>query len=270
MDAMTKHRIKGESFIHKNNKKTYNNSSIKTVQYTYSIYLLTIDQEDTSKKLLTLSHIDEFYPQDTWIHVYTDGSATDTVQDGGVGSLIYLTNGQTLEAASDTGKYCTNYDAEVKAIEQEAQAVIDLTDTNSEDVVFITDSRSVLDSLARHGEHNLRRKRYIILEHRRVMLQWIPAHCGIKGNEHADRLAKQGANMEQEKLPITLKQKKTIIKNMFRAKKIPDDYHTLDRAGQVTLIRLRTVHNRLNSHMHRNMNLVPSPLFTCGTEDQTT
>ena len=65
----------------------------------------------------------------------------------------------------------------------------------------------------------------------------IPAHCGIKGNEQADRLAKQGSNMKQEKLPITLKQKKTVIKNRFRAKKIPDDYHQLDRAGQVTLIR---------------------------------
>ena len=31
---------------------------------------------------------------------------------------------------------------------------------------------------------------------------------------------KQGANMEQEKLRITLKQKKTIMRNMFRAKKI--------------------------------------------------
>ena len=57
--------------------------------------------------------------------------------------------------------------------------------------------------------------------------------------------------MEQEKIPITLRQEKTIMKNMFRAKKIPDDYHTLDRAGQVTLIRLLTGHNRLNSHMHR-------------------
>ena len=71
------------------------------------------------------------------IHVYTDGSATAAVQDGGVGSLIYLPNGQTLEAASATGNYCTNYDAEVKALEQGAQAVIDLTDTNSEDVVFL-------------------------------------------------------------------------------------------------------------------------------------
>ena len=148
--------------------------------------------------------------------------------------------------------------------------MIDQTDANSENVVFLTDSRSVLDSLAGHGEHNLRRKLYSILEHRRVVIQRIPAHCGIKGNDHADRLAKQGANMEQEKLPITLKQKKTIMKNMFRGKKIPDDYHTMDRAGQVTLIRLRTGHNRLNSHMHRKINLVPSPLCTCGTEEPTT
>ena len=40
--------------------------------------------------------------------------------------------------------------------------------------------------------------------------------------------------------------KKIIMKNRFRAKKIQDDYHTLDRAGQVTPNRLRTGHNRLN------------------------
>ena len=225
MDAMTKHQIKRESFIHKNNnlKKTYNNNSIKPVQCTYSslpmssehtnrsltirttIPTVTRDQEDTSKNF---SRIDDFYPQATWIHVYTDGFAADAVQHGGAGSLIYLPNGQTLETASATRKYCTNYDAEVKALEQGAQAVIDLTDANSENVVFLTDSRSVLDSLAGHGEHNLRCKLYSILEHRRVVLQWIPAHCGIKGNEYADRLAKQGANIEQEKLPITLKQNK--------------------------------------------------------------
>ena len=210
MNAMIKHRIKTESFIHKNNnlKKTYNTNSIKTVLCTYSsptvssehtsrsltikttIPTVTRDQEDTSKKLLTLSHIDDFYPQVTLIHVYTDGSAIDSVQDGGAGSLIYLPNGQTLEAASATGKYHINYDGKVKALEQGAQAVIDLTDTNSEDVVFPTYSRSVLDSLAGHGEYNLRRKLYSILEHKRVIPQWMPEHCGIKGNEHADRLAK--------------------------------------------------------------------------------
>ena len=42
-----------------------------------------------------------------------------------------------------TGKYCTYHDTEVNALEQGAQAVIDLTDTNSEDVVLPTDYRTV-------------------------------------------------------------------------------------------------------------------------------
>ena len=109
----------------------------KSITIRKTIPTVTRDQEDTSTKLLTLSHIDDFYPQATWIHVYTDGSTTDTVQDGGAGSLIYLPNGKTLKTASATGKYCTNYDAEVKALEQGAQAVIDLTNANSEDVVFL-------------------------------------------------------------------------------------------------------------------------------------
>ena len=39
MDAMTKHRIEKQGFIHKNTKlkTTYNNNSIKTVKCTYSI-----------------------------------------------------------------------------------------------------------------------------------------------------------------------------------------------------------------------------------------
>ena len=82
MDAVTKHRIKRESFIHKNNnlKRTYNNNSIKTVQCTYSsppmssehtnrsltirttIPTVTRDQEDSSKNfsrshtLMTSTH----------------------------------------------------------------------------------------------------------------------------------------------------------------------------------------------------------------------
>ena len=101
---------------------------------------------------------------------------------------------------------------------------------------------SVLDVLACHGGHELRVKLSKLIESRRIVLQWIPSHCGISGNEKADEFAKRGANMQQENLPITIK-RKTIIKNMFRVKTIHDNYHKLDRAGQVILIRLRTGHN---------------------------
>ena len=67
-----------------------------------------------------------------------------------------------------------------------------------------------------------------------------------------------------------MEQDNITLKNRFKENKIPHDYHTLDRAGQVTLICLHTGHNRLNSHMHRMVNLVQSPPCICGTEDQTT
>ena len=70
------------------------------------------------------------------------------------------------------------YDGKVKALEQGAQAVIDLTDINSKDVVFLTDSHSTWNKKISQL-HSSRKK----------------------------------------------------MKNRFRANKIPDDYHTLDRPG---------------------------------------
>ena len=128
-------------------------------------------------------YTDDYYSQDTWIRIYTDGSATDAIQDGGAGSIIYLPNGDTMESATATGKHCTNYAAEVKALSQGAQAILDIVRNHKEDVVLLTDSKSVLDALARHGEYELRVKLSKLIESRMVVLQWIPAHCGINGND---------------------------------------------------------------------------------------
>ena len=49
-----------------------------------------------------------------------------------------------------------------------------------------------------------------------------------------------------------------------------DDYHLLSREQQVVLVRLRTGHNRLNSHMHSKLKLASSPTCPCGQKDQTT
>ena len=281
INRMTKNRIKRGSFIQKYQRlrKMFNNN-IKTIQSKYSsppesfpqvnrsltirntISGLTKEQDDSVKKQEALFYIDELYPHDAWIHVYTDGSPTNTTRDGGAGSIIYLQGGQQIENSAATGKHCTNYGAEVKALEQGAKAIDDLTDQTT-DVVFLTDYRTALDALHNPSEPHLSRILHSILGKRRFVLQWIPAHCGIKGNEMADKLAKKGAAMTQHNNSITLAEKKAIIKHCFKTRKIPDNYHRLDRTGQVIIMRLRAGHNRLKSHMHKTTKLVQSPLCTC-------
>ncbi|KAK7100610.1 hypothetical protein V1264_023530 [Littorina saxatilis] len=109
----------------------------------------------------------------------------------------------------------------------------------------------------------------MVRQTRRVVLQWIPAHCGIPGNERADELAKEGAVEDQPENTVSFSEQKTIIKALMRPRTNRDDYHTMSREQQVNLIRLRTGHNRLNAHMNRKFKLAPSPTCACGQEDQT-
>ena len=89
----------------------------------------TIPQLDQGKELdasirrsLALVTIAENYPPETWTHVYTDGSATKAITDGGAGIIIQYPSGATQTA---TGKHCTNYRAETEALKQAAILVKD-------------------------------------------------------------------------------------------------------------------------------------------------
>ena len=106
-------------------------------------------------------------------------------------------------------------------------------------------------------------------------MQWIPAHCGLSGNDAADRLAKSGSRLEQPTQPISYREAKTLVKQHFKqswtqAHNPPadDQLHLLPRPYQTTIFRLRTGHCRLLSHMYR-LGLSHTPDCPCQTALQT-
>ena len=102
-----------------------------------------------------------------------------------------------------------------------------------------------------------------------VKVQWLPAHCGLSGNERADGLAKKGTIMDQPSRPLSFSRSNTIIKSLFREKRI-ESHEESGKDGQKFLGRgiqeviFRTCNCRLSAHMYR-MGLSPLPECMCET-----
>ena len=225
------------------------------------------NQNDIELRTAALATIEEEYPSESWTRAYTDGSADNAVNNGGAGIYIEHPDKSIITRAIPTGTYCTNYKAEIQAI-MTATSELKLTPGDCQQVVFLTDASAVLTSFQNNKIPELR-KALGSLNNTRIVLQWIPSHCGIPGNEKADKLAKQGSNGSQENKTVTYKEIKNIIKNTRKPPEPPQDsYHLLDRQGQVIIFRLRTGHNRLKHHMYK-LKIGTTPKCACG-ELQTT
>ena len=55
-----------------------------------------------------------------------------------------------------------------------------------------------------------------------VVLQWIPGHSGIKGNDAADTLAKSGAALPQPDVPVNYETAVQIIKSNIQEEWLND------------------------------------------------
>ncbi|XP_041369744.1 uncharacterized protein LOC121383715 [Gigantopelta aegis] len=166
-------------------------------------------------------------------------------------------------------KHCTNYDAEVQTLIHAAH-IISTREENCSHVVFLTNALSALQAFENNKLDRISEALHPISSVNQVVLQWIPAHCGIPGNENADSLAKLGAATELEDNWVTHEEMKSHIKSLYRPPKQTNDYYLLYRQEQVNIFRLRTGHNRMNQHMHKRFRLVPSSMCSCGEAGQTT
>ena len=227
---------------------------------------------------------------DSWIHIYTDGSAFKATVNAGYGALICFPDGSAKELSAACGSTCSNYEAELLGI-QAALTFLKTTFQNNPSIltntVIFTDARSALQAIESTNSSTevtqiLHLFQDLFTDHRaRLVCQWIPSHINLPGNEKADRLAKQGSSAEQQERPISQQTAKMIIKQNYREEwmnqwargttgrsvfqhqsqvKRNDPIYNLPRKEQSIIFRLRTQHIPLNSHLNR---INPEHLSLC-------
>ena len=142
------------------------------------------------------------------IHAYTDGSAVRAVRNGGYGSVI---NAPDLEEpillSGPCGAYCTNYDAELVAIQKTLDTISQYLEDGkleAKDIVIFSDSQSVIQAVENWQDGESKGIENIIqtsdkilrLYGKEITIQWIPGHSDIRMNDRADKLAKTGSHMQ--------------------------------------------------------------------------
>ena len=220
------------------------------------------------------------YP-DNWIHIYTDGSAFKATVNAGYGALICLPDGSSEELSAACGSVCSNYEAELLGIEASCKHLTTLFKNNPSHVantVIFTDSMSALQAIEDKSSKSeiikllLEIKKLLTNSSIRLVLQWIPGHTDLPGNDKADRLAKQGSSSIQPERATTLQTAKMVIHQNYREEwmnlwargvtgrvvyehmsttKPRDPIKQISRKEQCTIFRLRTQHIPLNMHLNR-------------------
>ena len=249
--------------------------SIKTKLINESV---TKSSEPNILRTTALETISE-YPSRS-IKIFTDGSAFKATVNAGFGALIQYHNEQ-FELSGACGEFCSNYEAEITAMQASLEYINDLfmvTTEKIEDIVIFTDSQSALLAYEKDSKCKRLRKLNNLINHLMdvygimVTLQWIPGHAGISGNENADKLAKRGAQQPQPENKVTYETVKSIIKSHIKIDWINDwtnnktgrslyehltspakldNINKLERKDQSAIFRLRTGHAPLHYHLNR-------------------
>ena len=116
---------------------------------------------------------------------------------------------------------------------------------------------------------------------RQVHLQWVPAHCGLPGNERADELAKEASSLPQDRVPVDVRSLTKAVgraaskawreqwpDSLFRrimGGRSPEPVLTQEREDAVNVHQLRAGHWGLaNSYLHRIGRLPTPDCQQCG------
>ena len=155
------------------------------------------------------------YRRKIWDIVYTDGSVTTVIQDSGAGIAISLPNGST-KAASAATRRLQQLQSKFRGIGDGHLSCCGLT---TEEHHVCSSHWCTFISTSTDQQRIAHLALQLLSNNCRVAFQWIPTQ---PGNELADTIAKQGAQIEQPGAYVSYQEKAMITKT------------------QVIMVRLRT------------------------------
>ena len=237
---------------------------------------------------------------DDFLEIYTDGSKIDVPQISTGAAYVIYENGFNIVQKFKLSPLHSILGAELVAILKALEYVKNNCHyINKKGIVIYTDSLSGVSllknmKLLSYSElvYNIHKLIVEIRNKYPIVVQYIPAHNGIKGNEMADKLAKEShSNEDILEIPIskidckrklwsnliykwqndwlqlvnTSNKGKFIINVRNKIGYWPWSSHS-NRRVETALCRLRIGHAGLNKHLNR-FNLSETSLCECGEEE---
>ncbi|GFN92936.1 RNA-directed DNA polymerase from mobile element jockey-like [Plakobranchus ocellatus] len=250
------------------------------------------DASPSALRAIALERIDGF--DKSYARCYTNGSARDGVHDGGYGILVQWPDGTTTRASGPVGKITFSFDCEYKALVECLRLVLrrHREGTTLPGVVVLTDCQWLVRKLSGMGSAEVGTalqlmEELVRVENVRVIVQWLPSHVGIGGNETADSLANLGRNQQQPNNPVTLTQVANLLRRKTaalwdaasgsyddrtqkfnEARRAGDYIGDLDRCDAVQLFRVRAGHSLLRSDMFPRKWSATTVCRLCGEENE--
>ena len=161
-------------------------------------YAISATKRDNPLQIATIAKETLHTRYQHHLQVFTDGS----IQDNGDTGCALVIPALKVTKSYKLNKGISIYSAEMFAILQACSYINDLPNPPSA-AIILTDSKSSLQTLCnqrRDSRQELQKEiqhltHQIITKGTDLTMHWIPSHCGIAGNEMADRAAKMAATI---------------------------------------------------------------------------
>jgi ribonuclease HI len=185
------------------------------------------NDDDEKKRLAAETTINSLPRCD--VRMWTDGSAEKGTYNGGSGVYIeWIDRGTTSAITQPAGKWCSSYLAEMKALLAAttwvSERVADIGPQKR--VIILSDSKSSIQKLRSGpcnqtdfiGQRIWKKLLSPELAGLHFIFQWVPAHCGVAGNEVVDQLANQGRGHPQDNEPVDIATATSVLSRATKEK----------------------------------------------------